>query len=379
MQVERTVQIRIKESSEALIRTLEDSTTVYQDTLVVGFDCKTRNKIKLTNLLYRGYKNEHPRLYSDYIQSSIRRACETLKACAKKTHSVPIAKKLCVRGTRHTFKWHKHEEKILLNTVEGWQEFPCIIPKYVWERYPNFSVDNVIITYDKKKGCTLGLIHKFDVPDPKPLEECVNPVGVDRGIYYIGATSDGRLYGSGAIRYNRARIQHNISTCQSKGTRSARKRMAKMFGRARRYTENVLRVIVKQICAGHDVVFLEDLNIKKMIEQSETKKKRKLLSTVPMYLFEQILREYCELHGIRVGLVNPAYTSQTCSRCGCRSKEGRHTRGEFVCPECGLYIHADINAGKNICQWGNPLARANCQTSECSGNSREFSRTSPHA
>lgn len=54
------------------------------------------------------------------------------------------------------------------------------------------------------------------------------------------------------------------------------------------------------------------------------------------------------------------------TRCGCRSKEGRHTRGEFVCPECGLHIHADINAGKNICQRGNSLARANSQTSECS-------------
>ena len=49
--------------------------------------------------------------------------------------------------------------------------------------------------------------------------------------------------------------------------------------------------------------------------------------------------------------VNPAYTSQTCSRCQYRrSGEQKLTLKDrvFVCPSCGLEIDRDLNAAKNI-------------------------------
>ncbi len=49
--------------------------------------------------------------------------------------------------------------------------------------------------------------------------------------------------------------------------------------------------------------------------------------------------------GIPVLYVNPANTSKRCNRCGCI---GRRARKRFECPECGLIIHADVNAAFNI-------------------------------
>jgi putative transposase len=49
--------------------------------------------------------------------------------------------------------------------------------------------------------------------------------------------------------------------------------------------------------------------------------------------------------GIPVLYVNPANTSKRCNRCGCI---GRRVRKRFVCPGCGLIIHADVNAAFNI-------------------------------
>jgi transposase len=52
-----------------------------------------------------------------------------------------------------------------------------------------------------------------------------------------------------------------------------------------------------------------------------------------------------QLAGVAIAEVNPAYTSQICSRCGLRGKRHRHT---FTCTSCGHTQHADVNAALNI-------------------------------
>ena len=52
--------------------------------------------------------------------------------------------------------------------------------------------------------------------------------------------------------------------------------------------------------------------------------------------------------GIKVRHINPAYTSQTCSKCGHIDKENRQTQEKFKCTKCGLELNADHNASINI-------------------------------
>ncbi len=53
--------------------------------------------------------------------------------------------------------------------------------------------------------------------------------------------------------------------------------------------------------------------------------------------------------GIRVIYVNPAYSSQTCSKCGTIDKRSR-VKQAFRCTACGFVAHADLNAACILAQ-----------------------------
>ena len=56
--------------------------------------------------------------------------------------------------------------------------------------------------------------------------------------------------------------------------------------------------------------------------------------------------------GVGMILVNPAYTSQTCSQCGYVAKENRESQAVFICKKCSYTANADVNAAKNILKRG---------------------------
>ena len=59
------------------------------------------------------------------------------------------------------------------------------------------------------------------------------------------------------------------------------------------------------------------------------------------------LRYKSEWNGRDFAEVDPAYTSQLCSRCGLT---GRRRNTRFICPGCGLDYDVDLNAAANILQ-----------------------------
>ena len=59
--------------------------------------------------------------------------------------------------------------------------------------------------------------------------------------------------------------------------------------------------------------------------------------------------------------VNPAYTSQKCSKCEHTCKENRKTQSLFECVECNYTENADLQACKNLIQLGQQLMEANVE------------------
>jgi transposase len=63
-------------------------------------------------------------------------------------------------------------------------------------------------------------------------------------------------------------------------------------------------------------------------------------------------------NGGEVVFVSPAHTSQTCSVCGCVSKENRKSQAVFECISCGHVANADLNAAINTERRANGPSKA---------------------
>ena len=74
----------------------------------------------------------------------------------------------------------------------------------------------------------------------------------------------------------------------------------------------------------------------------------KLLGKWSYYELQNMIEYKAQREGIEVKYVNPAYTSQTCSKCGHTHKDNRKSQEKFICTECGFKLNADHNAAINI-------------------------------
>ena len=93
---------------------------------------------------------------------------------------------------------------------------------------------------------------------------------------------------------------------------------------------------------------VEDLNIQGMVRNHHLAKS---ISDAGWAQFIMIVIFKAEEAGREVIKVNPAYTSQDCSRCGHRNEITLATR-IYRCSECRLVIHRDRNGAKRIEQKG---------------------------
>lgn len=190
----------------------------------------------------------------------------------------------------------------------------------------------------------------LDLPDPT-LEENKALFGVDLGENNAAAISSGRLFSGGKIRYDRDQFLAKRRALQSNGSQSAKQLLKKISGRESRrmkhVNHNISKAIVQEaIRQKAGVIVLEDLkNIRKRIRAG--KRMRTRLHRWSFAQLQMFIQYKAESAGLRVVYVNPAYTSQECSLCGCLGVRERH---RFTC-SCGNQQHSDLNASRNLCRF----------------------------
>ena len=150
------------------------------------------------------------------------------------------------------------------------------------------------------------------------------------------------------VRYRHRRLRKKL---QSKGTRSAKRRLKKLSGKERRFVRDTSHCISKRIVhKAYDTrrgIALEDL---KDISGRVTVRKSQRC-TLHSWSFDQ-LRQFvlykAQWSGVPVECVDPRNTSRTCPACGCVDKRNRPKQDTFLCIQCGCAGFADYFAAVNI-------------------------------
>lgn len=192
--------------------------------------------------------------------------------------------------------------------------------------------------------------------DPEPVNE--NPtgwLGGDMGIVTILHTSDDTNWAGGAITTRREKNQRIRTTCQQRGTKSAKRRLKARRRKEARFVRDINHQISKHVVetakrTGTGIA-LEDLTgIRQRVRHR--KPQRSALNNWSFRQLGDFIAYKAEQAGVPLMWVNPAYTSQTCSECGHQERGNRTSQDTFACRRCGILLNADHNAARNIAALG---------------------------
>ena len=126
------------------------------------------------------------------------------------------------------------------------------------------------------------------------------------------------------------------------------KRVAKIHEHIKNQRKDFCHKEAKKIVDQYQYICIEDLNIRKMLKKSSFAKS---IMDASWNQFRQILTYKAVEAGRKLGVVNPAYTSQKCSQCDHIEKKMLSER-THRCAHCGYTSSRDLNAAQNILALG---------------------------
>ncbi len=211
------------------------------------------------------------------------------------------------------------------------------------------------------KTCTLRMNASGDWDLSLSCEVNVEPqicnqesIGIDVGLAHFATLSNGqeisnpRFFKQGEKAL--AKAQRKLAKLQ-KGTPERRKQgkwVAKIHEKIKNQRKDFCHKESRKIIDHYQYICVEDLDIKKMMEGSRLAKS---ITDASWNQFRQYLSYKAAEAGRKLGLVNPAYTTQDCYQCGHR-EEKKLSERMHCCSKCGYRTTRDLNAAQNILALG---------------------------
>jgi IS605 OrfB family transposase len=215
------------------------------------------------------------------------------------------------------------------------------------------------LEFDRNNKLILNLT--LDIPENNKNEKALGRVcGVDLGLKvpaYCSISDNSyirRSFGTfeefaknrQQFKARRIRLQKQLQACKGgKGRKDKLKAMNQLRDKEKNFAKTYNHFLSHNIVKFANDNKCEYIHLEKL---EGTHLENKVLGLWSYYQLQEQIEYKAERVGIKVKYINPAYTSQTCSKCGNVDKENRIDQATFICKECGLKINADYNASLNI-------------------------------
>lgn len=227
-----------------------------------------------------------------------------------------------------------------------------------------YKIKESSLMFDKNNNLILNLT--FDIPD-KEAHEIVpgRTLGVDLGIAtpaYV-CLSDTTYVRSGfgsandffrirqQMKSRRRSLYKSLSLVKGgKGRKKKLQAINSLRDKERNFAKTYNHQLSYKIVKFAKDNKCEFINLEYLTKDGF---ENRILSSWSYYELQNMIEYKAEREGIKVRYVDPAYTSQTCSKCGHVDKENRPTQAKFKCINCGLELNADHNASINIARSDN--------------------------
>jgi len=265
-----------------------------------------------------------------------------------------------------------------------------VLPKFgaievVWHRPlpEGFDIKTAIVTRKADGWYVTFSLEDKGVPEPSSPEvepTVANSIGIDAGLEYFVSTSEGdqeapaRHFRSAEQELSRIQAKRNVRKKGSKARRKLNQKVARLHQKVARQRQQWHYELAGELCQRASVIFVEDLKVANMVRRNKAKpdpertgaylpngqssksglNKSFADAGIGGFLSEILPRKAAKA-GVAVVKVNPAGTSQHCSRCLNRVPKSLSDRWHD-CGQCGLSLPRDVNSAVLIQKVGLGIA-----------------------
>lgn len=339
-----TLKIKILPSDDQrllLLRTIEEANKACDYISDVAWNNRTFGQFKIHHLCYDDVRQKF-KLSAQMVVRCISKVADAYKLDKKKRREFRTYGAISYDARILSYKGNG----VSIWTTDGRQKIPFVCHNNAYIPYFKGEADLAF-----KKG-KFFLYQTIDIPETE-VKVSDKVIGLDFGITDIVCTSEGKTYSSdslNAYREKRLKIRGSI---QSKGTRGCKKLLKRLSGREKTTATIINHTISKRIVSeakdkGAGLA-IENLSYIRTTAKRRNKAFRGKLNRWNFGQLRAFLTYKCALSGVQLIVVEPSYTSQTCSLC---HHIGIRNGKSFKCTNCGNNIDADINAARNIALLG---------------------------
>jgi len=254
-------------------------------------------------------------------------------------------KVLRVREIRTKSK--KNKKKVITLQLSHLGIFNVIVHR----DFPLDRVKRVVVKLTRSERVYISfIVENYEFPK---LPSIGKVVAIDIGVEKLLTTSDGeyvpnqRPYEKALNKVKRLHKALSRKEFLSRNWFKAKIRLARAHEHLKNLRKDMYMKLGKYFAEHYDVLVMEDIQVKQLVGKS-LRRLRMRLHDVAIHELRSVMEYQLGKYGKKLTLVDPAFTSMTCARCGHVKKDLTLADRVFVCPKCGWVADRDYNASLNI-------------------------------